>query len=103
MEGMQSKLKQTNKQTKKQKKPREAEPFLGEQKVTRKIFPLVYLLILGGEFWAFDRKRKTNWAFSGSFEKPGKFKCLKCIVSFFFSFLQRIMLNSEQETNGEQG
>ena len=53
MEGMQSKLN-------KQKKPWEAEPFLGEQKVTSKIFPLAYLLIIAGEFWAFDRERSIE-------------------------------------------
>lgn len=53
MEGMQSKLN-------KKKKSWEAELFLGEQKVTSKIFPLVYLLIIGGEFWPFDRERSIE-------------------------------------------
>lgn len=65
------------------KKSRETKTFLGEQKITSILFPLVHLLILGEDSGPLTEKRKTNRAFSDSFEKPGKCKCLKCMVSFF--------------------
>lgn len=81
MEGMQSKLN-------KKKKSWEAELFLGEQKVTSKIFPLVYLLIIGGEFWAFDRERSIELSavLFKNLENASAWNTWS--VLFFFSFTE---------------